>query len=53
MNVLVFLYGAAVLAFGLIGVVMIAGPNRVRERAVVEALKRGDHDQAVKMMLNL
>ena len=46
-------YGAAVLSFSLFVVVMITPRTRVREKTVVEALKRGDHDHAVKLMLDL
>jgi hypothetical protein len=53
MSFVLYLYGAFVLTFGLMGVAMIARSNRVREEAVVEALKRGEHDQAVRMMLDL
>jgi len=46
-------YGATVLAFGLFVVVMITPRNRVPEQAVVEALKSGDHERAVSLMLDL
>jgi hypothetical protein len=46
-------YGAAVLAFSLFVVVMITPRTRVEEKTVVEALKRGDHDRAVRLMLDL
>ena len=48
-----YAYGAAVLAFSLLVVVMITPRNRVQEKTVVEALKRGEHDHAVKLMLDL
>jgi hypothetical protein len=53
MSFVLYLYGAFVLTFGLMGIAMIVRPNRAQEEAVVEALKRGDHDQAVRMMLDL
>jgi hypothetical protein len=46
-------YGASVLAFSLFVVVMTTPRNRVEEKTIVEALKRGDHDHAVKLMLDL
>jgi hypothetical protein len=46
-------YGAAVLAFSLFVVVMTTPRTRVEEKTVVEALKRGDNDGAVKLMLDL
>jgi hypothetical protein len=53
MAFVVCFYGAAVLAFSLFVVVMITPRTRVEEKTVVDALKRGDHDGAVKMMLDL
>jgi hypothetical protein len=46
-------YGAAVLAFSLFVVVMTTPRTRVEEKTVVEALKNGDPDRAVKLMLDL
>ena len=53
MAFVVCFYGAAVLAFSLFVVVMTTPRTRVEEKTVVEALKRGDHDRAVKLMLDL
>jgi hypothetical protein len=53
MDFVLYAYGAAVLAFSLFVVVMTTPRTRVREKTVVEALKRGDHDHAVKLMLDL
>jgi len=53
MAFVVWFYGAAVLAFSLFVVVMTTPRTRVDEKTVVEALKRGDHDGAVKLMLDL
>jgi len=53
MALVVWFYGAAVLAFSLFVVVMTTPRTRVQEKTVVEALKRGDHDGAVKLMLDL
>jgi hypothetical protein len=46
-------YSAAVLAFSLLVVVMTTPRSRAQEKTVVEALRRGDHDRAVKLMLDL
>jgi hypothetical protein len=53
MGFVVGFYGAAVLAFSLFVVVMTTPRTRVEEKTVVEALKRGEHDRAVKLMLDL
>jgi len=53
MAFVVWFYGAAVLAFSLFVVVMTTPRTRVEEKTVVEALKRGDPDDAVKLMLDL
>jgi hypothetical protein len=53
MALVVWFYGAAVLAFSLFVVVMTTPRTRAEEKTVVEALKRGDHDGAVKLMLDL
>ena len=42
MALVVWFYGAAVLAFSLFVVVMTTPRTRVEEKTVVEALKRGD-----------
>jgi hypothetical protein len=46
-------YSAAVLAFSSLVVVITTPRTRAQEKTVVEALRRGDHDRAVKLMLDL
>jgi hypothetical protein len=53
MAFVVCFYGAAVMAFSLFVIVMTTPRTRVEEKTVVEALKSGDHDRAVKLMLDL
>jgi hypothetical protein len=52
MNAVLYVSGAIVFTFGLIWI-LISTPSHVREKAAVEALKRGDYDRAVKAMLDL
>jgi hypothetical protein len=53
MEIVLYSYGAAVLLFSLIVVVMTTPRTRVEEKTVVEALKRGELNRAVKLMLDL
>jgi hypothetical protein len=53
MSLALCLYGATVLICGAIAIVMTTQPDAMREKAAVEALKSGDADQAVRLMLDL
>jgi hypothetical protein len=53
MGLVLGFYGAAVLAFSLFVVVMITPRTRVQDKTIVDALKRGQHDRAVKLTLDL
>lgn len=53
MGLVLGFYGAAVLAFSLFVVVMITPRTRVQDKTIVDALKRGQHERAVKLTLDL